>query len=95
MKYEIIIAWYPKNLKVVKQIIGICDNKEKAFKIIAYVAKTISGHQVIDYNCVELRKTKRSRIFGKIALIEHLDIPNRKYGPFRTHLVILGKPKNF
>lgn len=96
MKYEIKIVWYlSKNSKVMNQTIGCCDFKEKAFKIVAHVAKAISGHQVIDYNCVELRKNKHSRTFGRIIIVEHLDKMVKKYGPFYTHLVVLGKPKNF
>ena len=96
MKYEIKITWYiSRNSKPIVQTIGHCDIKQKAFRIVAYVAKAISGHQAIDYNCVELRKNKHSRVFGRISIVEHLDKMVRKYGPFYTHLVVLGKPKNF
>lgn len=94
MKYEIRIAWYvSRNSKPIVQTIGCCDVKEKAFRIVACVAKTISSHQTIDYNCIELRKSKHGRVFGRISIVEHLDKMVRKYGPFYTHLVVLGKPK--
>ena len=94
MKYEIKIAWYISR-KTIVQTIGCCDVKEKAFRIIAYIAKAISSYQAIDYNCIELRKSKHAKVFGRIIVVEHLDKMVRKYGPFYTHLVVLGKPKNF
>ena len=96
MKYEIKIAWdTSRNSKPIVQTITCCDTKQKAFRIVAYIAKAISGYQAIDYNCIELRKNKHSRVFGRISIVEHIDKMVRKYGPFYTHLVVLGKPKNF
>jgi len=95
MKYEIKIAWYlSKNLPVIEQTIGFCDNKKKAYRLIVGIAKMIAKYQTIDYNCIELKNCKRGAIFGKIAIIEHLDKMQRKYGPFYTHPLVLGKPKN-
>lgn len=94
MKYEIKIAWYPsKNLKAIDQTIGFCYDKKKAYKVVAHIAKVFSNYRTINYNCIELRNNKHEEIFGKIAIIEYLDKMQRKYGPFKKHLLVLGKTK--
>ena len=94
MKYEIKIAWYPsKSQKAIEQTIGFCDDKDKAYRIVLYIAKVFSSYQTIDYNCIELQKHKHSMIFGKIVIVEHLDKMQRKYGPFKKRLLVLGKSK--
>ncbi len=96
MKYEIKIAWYvSKNLPVVEQTIGFCNSKKKSYRLVVDLARTFAKYQTIDYNCIELRRYKRDSIFGKIVIIEHLDKMQRKYGPFYSHPLVLGKPKNF
>jgi hypothetical protein len=94
MKYEIKIVWYPsENSKAIDQVIGFCNEKQKAYRIVVSIVKIFSNYQTIDYNCIELRKSKHSRIFGKIAIVEHLDRMEVRYGPFYEHLLKLGKPK--
>lgn len=94
MKYEIKIVWYPsENSKSIDQTIGFCNEKQKVYRIVVGIVRIFSNYQTIDYNCIELRKSKNGRIFGKIGIIEHLDKREVRYGPFYKHLLILGKPK--
>ncbi len=94
MKYEIKIAWYPSNnSKIIEQTIGFCKDKDKAYRIVLHIVKVFSSYQAIDYNCIELRKCKQSKIFAKVIIVEHLDKMYKKYGPFRMRPLVLGKPK--
>ena len=92
MKYEIkFLRCSSDQSKIMDQTVGVYSDKKAAYRSIVHLAKVISGYQTIDYNCIELRKDRKSKVFGKLIIVEHLDKRTKKYGPFLDHLLVIGK----